>query len=242
MSTSTRNRIIASLLAMFEAEHGSTPMWLIELHHRSDDEMLLSRLSNWRLNYPHHFAQHGIFVMWTDVTGAAAAPLPSSRLPKHTQQSTCATPASSSTPSTHLQPSGFASIPCLAVASSSGTRVVSAFTMCVAVTCFACWLTWSRVQDNGSIAMPWTTPFLTRFHSTSHPTNSLSWTTVSIARQLTRSCCSMGSSLRASLSTWSIATWNSTLFRYAQQRHLTTMLCRRLSGNADDHSLQHSNT
>jgi len=63
MSTSTRNRIIASLLAMFEAEHGSTPTWLIELHHRSDDEMLLERLSNWRLNYPQHFAQHGIFVM-----------------------------------------------------------------------------------------------------------------------------------------------------------------------------------
>ena len=63
MSTSTRNRIIASLLAMFEAEHGNIPTWLIELHHRSDDEMLLERLSNWRLNYPHHFAQHGIFVM-----------------------------------------------------------------------------------------------------------------------------------------------------------------------------------
>jgi len=63
MSTSTRNRIIASLLAMFEAEHGSTPTWLIELHHRPDDEMLLERLSNWRLNYPQHFAQHGVYVM-----------------------------------------------------------------------------------------------------------------------------------------------------------------------------------
>jgi hypothetical protein len=63
MSTSTRNRIIASLLALCEAEHCSAPMRLIELHQRSEDEMLLERLSNWRLNYPQHFAQHGIFVM-----------------------------------------------------------------------------------------------------------------------------------------------------------------------------------
>jgi hypothetical protein len=58
-----RTRIIASLLAMFEAEHGSIPQWLVELHHRSDDETLIARLNNWCANYPEHWVQHGIYVM-----------------------------------------------------------------------------------------------------------------------------------------------------------------------------------
>ena len=63
MTASTRTRAIASLLAMFEAEHGSIPQWLIELHHRSDDETLISRLANWRINYPALYAAHGLYVM-----------------------------------------------------------------------------------------------------------------------------------------------------------------------------------
>lgn len=60
-----RTRVIASLLSMFNAEHGNatTPTWLVELHHRSDDDVLLQRLNNWRQNYPQHFQRHGIYVM-----------------------------------------------------------------------------------------------------------------------------------------------------------------------------------
>jgi len=63
MTASTRTRAIASLLAMFKAEHGSTPAWLVELHHRADDALLLQRLANWRQNYPAHYQQHGVYVM-----------------------------------------------------------------------------------------------------------------------------------------------------------------------------------
>jgi len=63
MTATTRQRVIVSLLAMFEAEHGSTPQWLLNLHHSSDDQTLIARLSNWRANYPQHFAQHGLYVM-----------------------------------------------------------------------------------------------------------------------------------------------------------------------------------
>jgi len=63
MTATARTRAIASLLAMFKAEHGSTPAWLIELHHRADDALLLQRLANWRQNYPQHFAAHGFYVM-----------------------------------------------------------------------------------------------------------------------------------------------------------------------------------
>lgn len=63
MPTTTRQRAIASLLAMFKAEHGSTPQWLVDLHHRADDALLLQRLANWRANYPQHYAQHGLYVM-----------------------------------------------------------------------------------------------------------------------------------------------------------------------------------
>jgi len=63
MLKTTRTRVIASLISMFKAEHGSTPAWLIELHHRSDDDLLLQRLSNWRQNYPALYAAHGIYVM-----------------------------------------------------------------------------------------------------------------------------------------------------------------------------------
>ena len=61
----TRSRIIASLCAMFDAEHGNdqTPAWLLELHHRSTDAELLARLENWRVNYPHHHQRHGLYVM-----------------------------------------------------------------------------------------------------------------------------------------------------------------------------------
>lgn len=60
-----RDRIIASLIAMFNAEHGNvtTPTWLVELHHRSDDATLLARMDNWRQNYPQHFQRHGLYVM-----------------------------------------------------------------------------------------------------------------------------------------------------------------------------------
>ena len=58
-----RNRVIASLLAMFEAEHGSIPQWLVELHHRADDDTLIARLANWRANYPALYAAHGTYVM-----------------------------------------------------------------------------------------------------------------------------------------------------------------------------------
>lgn len=65
MTNITRTRTIASLLAMFNAEHelSESPAWLIELHNSSDDATLLARLSNWRANYPQHFAAHGIYVM-----------------------------------------------------------------------------------------------------------------------------------------------------------------------------------
>lgn len=59
----TRQRLIASLIAMFEAEHGSTPQWMIDLHHRSTDEELIARQNNWRQNYPHHHQRHGLYVM-----------------------------------------------------------------------------------------------------------------------------------------------------------------------------------
>ena len=58
-----RTRIIASLLAMFKAEHGSIPTWLVQLHHTASDETLIARLSNWRQNYPAHYQQHGVYVM-----------------------------------------------------------------------------------------------------------------------------------------------------------------------------------
>jgi hypothetical protein len=63
MTATARIRAIASLLAMFKAEHGSTPQWLIDLHHRADDETLIARLASWRANYPQHFAAHGLYVM-----------------------------------------------------------------------------------------------------------------------------------------------------------------------------------
>lgn len=65
MSTTTRQRVIASLVAMFNAEHGNTeaPAWLLELHHRSTDDLLVARLANWRTNYPAHYARHGVYVM-----------------------------------------------------------------------------------------------------------------------------------------------------------------------------------
>ena len=58
-----RARIIASLLAMFEAEHGSIPAWLVQLHHTASDDLLVARLANWRTNYPTHYQQHGLYVM-----------------------------------------------------------------------------------------------------------------------------------------------------------------------------------
>jgi hypothetical protein len=63
MVKTTRTRVITSMLSMFKAEHGSIPAWLIELHHRADDALLLQRLSNWRQNYPSLYAAHGIYVM-----------------------------------------------------------------------------------------------------------------------------------------------------------------------------------
>ena len=63
MTANTRQRVIASLLAMFKAEHGSTPQWLIDLHHRSSDDLLVARLTNWRANYPAHYSRHGLYVM-----------------------------------------------------------------------------------------------------------------------------------------------------------------------------------
>ena len=59
----TRSRLIASLIAMFEAEHGSTPQWMIDLHHPSTDEELIARQQTWRQNYPHHHQRHGLYVM-----------------------------------------------------------------------------------------------------------------------------------------------------------------------------------
>ena len=58
-----RTRIIASLLAMFKAEHGSIPTWLVQLHHTASYEVLIARLNNWCANYPEHWVQHGIYVM-----------------------------------------------------------------------------------------------------------------------------------------------------------------------------------
>ena len=65
MSTTTRQNVIASLVAMFNAEHGNTeaPAWLLELHHRSTDAQLTASLANWRANYPAHYTQHGLYVM-----------------------------------------------------------------------------------------------------------------------------------------------------------------------------------
>lgn len=60
-----RSRIIASLCTMFNAYHGNaeTPAWLLELHHRSDDETLLARLGNWQANHPEQFSRHGLYVL-----------------------------------------------------------------------------------------------------------------------------------------------------------------------------------
>jgi hypothetical protein len=60
-----RARIIASLCSMFDAYHGNseTPVWLLELHHRADDQTLVARLANWCQNHPEQWAQHGIYVM-----------------------------------------------------------------------------------------------------------------------------------------------------------------------------------
>ena len=65
MTTTTRQRAIAALCSMFNAEHGNseTPTWLLELHHRSTDADLLARLENWKANYPQHFARFGFYVM-----------------------------------------------------------------------------------------------------------------------------------------------------------------------------------
>jgi hypothetical protein len=65
MTATTRQRVIASLVAMFNTEHGNTetPAWLLELHHRSTDAELLSRLGNWQTNYPQHYSRHGLYVM-----------------------------------------------------------------------------------------------------------------------------------------------------------------------------------
>ena len=65
MSPTTRNRVILSLVLMFCDEHelDSAPAWLLELHTTSDNNTLLARLANWRLNYPQHFANHGLYVM-----------------------------------------------------------------------------------------------------------------------------------------------------------------------------------
>ena len=65
MTNTIRTRTIASLLAMFNAEHelSESPAWLIELHNTSDDATLLARLANWQQNYPQHFAAYGIYVM-----------------------------------------------------------------------------------------------------------------------------------------------------------------------------------
>ena len=60
-----RQRIIASLCAMFNSVHGNAqaPTWLLTLHHGSSDEVLVARLANWRANYPAEYQQHGIYVM-----------------------------------------------------------------------------------------------------------------------------------------------------------------------------------
>ena len=58
-----RARTITSLLLMFQAEHGSIPTWLVQLHHTASDEVLIARLANWRQNYPAHYQQHGVYVM-----------------------------------------------------------------------------------------------------------------------------------------------------------------------------------
>ncbi|UNH61133.1 hypothetical protein SSZBM1_16 [Synechococcus phage S-SZBM1] len=58
-----RSRVISSLLQMFQAEHGTIPTWLVQLHHSATDDLLIARLANWRANYPAHYQQHGIYVM-----------------------------------------------------------------------------------------------------------------------------------------------------------------------------------
>jgi ferric-dicitrate binding protein FerR (iron transport regulator) len=65
MNATTRQRVISSLVAMFNAEHNNSeaPAWLLTLHHTSDDATLLARLANWKQNYPQHFASHGLYVM-----------------------------------------------------------------------------------------------------------------------------------------------------------------------------------
>ena len=62
---STRNRIISALCAMFNEVHGntSTPTWLLELHHRSDDDVLAQRMANWRNSYPEQWNRYGLYVM-----------------------------------------------------------------------------------------------------------------------------------------------------------------------------------
>ena len=62
---STRNRIISALCAMFNEVHcnTSTPTWLLEMHHRSDDDVLAKCMANWCSNYPEQWAKYGIYVM-----------------------------------------------------------------------------------------------------------------------------------------------------------------------------------
>ena len=63
MTTTTRQRMISSLISMFKAEHGSTPQWLFDLHHRATDAELLARLGKWQTNYQAHYNRHGLYVM-----------------------------------------------------------------------------------------------------------------------------------------------------------------------------------
>lgn len=58
-----RSRVISSLLMMFTAEHGTCPDWLVKLQNDADDATLIARLANWRINYPHHYQQYGVYVM-----------------------------------------------------------------------------------------------------------------------------------------------------------------------------------
>lgn len=59
-----RSKIINSLCAMFNDVHENQVAldWLIKLHNESDNQTLISRINNWRHNYPEQYNKHGIFV------------------------------------------------------------------------------------------------------------------------------------------------------------------------------------
>lgn len=62
---SNRNRLISSLIAMFNEVHGNdiAPDWLVAMYERASDDELRRKMGNWQQNYPAEWQRHGIYCM-----------------------------------------------------------------------------------------------------------------------------------------------------------------------------------